>query len=517
MANTRNALSTINYGSVVNNLNDQDWSLPNNGHETTDTLLADGLLLKTQLKRRIWSNVLLFNVATFLSAMGLVPVMLIQSSFNSKDGLGVTSMAVNYATMIVSSFILPSVIQKISCKWALVIGMLLNVPYILANLYPTFYTLVPLAILGGLGNTMQGISAKVYLSRIAYLYSDITNIEADRISARIFVLEICVGSISAAIGSFSSSLILNAGQHTGEDNATLASNYTNSQLSICGVNYCNEELAISNPLNDAEYQYQTQTNVGWLILFSAGMTILSGLTMIFLSPLKKFGILPVTEQSQTSILSNLMDVLKAMKDLKHLLFIPMAIALNGGDAFGMADFNQAFVSCSIGMSYLGFVAVWSCLSSTVATVSFGWFNSKKMRMIPVISTTVFQLTSLTALFYWSPSLYTTTANYWILSIFSIVFMFGAGIRRLITLVLVAVVFKDNIETGFSVFNLWTNAASTLFFAWSTALCIKVKMYFLLSAIVVSLFCFIGISIVSNQHANFKNSQKYRRLSTSNDE
>jgi len=71
---------------------------------------------------------------------------------NSEDGLGTFAQATIYLALIFSSMFLPSwIIQKIGLKWTMVISQLCYSTYTAAQFYPSFYTLIPAAILVGLG------------------------------------------------------------------------------------------------------------------------------------------------------------------------------------------------------------------------------------------------------------------------------------------------------------------------------------------------------------------------------
>ncbi|KAJ4446343.1 hypothetical protein ANN_13038 [Periplaneta americana] len=76
----------------------------------------------------------------------------LQSSVNAAEGLGTTSLMTIYVGMSVSSIFLPVVLIKwLGCKWTLVLTMVAYIPYIVAQVYARFYTLIPAAFLVGMG------------------------------------------------------------------------------------------------------------------------------------------------------------------------------------------------------------------------------------------------------------------------------------------------------------------------------------------------------------------------------
>ena len=74
------------------------------------------------------------------------------------------SLAVIYVFLILSSMFVPSyVIELVKTKWAMVLSMLCYGLYIAAQFYPSFYTLIPGAIVIGIG------AAPLWISKCAYL------------------------------------------------------------------------------------------------------------------------------------------------------------------------------------------------------------------------------------------------------------------------------------------------------------------------------------------------------------
>lgn len=111
----------------------------------------------------------------------------LQSSINAKDGLGTVSLSAIYAALVVSCIFLPTlVIRKLTVKWTLCVSMLCYAPYIAAQFYPTFYTLVPAGILVGLGAAPMWASKATYLTQLGQVYAKITEQSVEAIIVRFF-------------------------------------------------------------------------------------------------------------------------------------------------------------------------------------------------------------------------------------------------------------------------------------------------------------------------------------------
>lgn len=71
----------------------------------------------------------------------------LQSSINSKDSLGTISLSAIYGALVISCIFLPTLlIRKLTVKWALFFSMLCYAPYIAAQFYPRFFTLIPVSV-----------------------------------------------------------------------------------------------------------------------------------------------------------------------------------------------------------------------------------------------------------------------------------------------------------------------------------------------------------------------------------
>ncbi|KAK2531461.1 hypothetical protein Q9233_005713 [Columba guinea] len=65
-----------------------------------------------------------------------------QSSLHSAEGLGVASLSVIYAALILSSMFLPPLlIKKLGCKWTIAGSMCCYITFSLGNFYASWYNL----------------------------------------------------------------------------------------------------------------------------------------------------------------------------------------------------------------------------------------------------------------------------------------------------------------------------------------------------------------------------------------
>ena len=88
-------------------------------------------------------------------------------SLPSQDGLGTVSLASTYGALVVSCMFLPTfLIRRFTTKWTLVVCMLGYSTYMAGQFYPQYYTLVPTAIILGLGAAPMWSAKCSYLTQV---------------------------------------------------------------------------------------------------------------------------------------------------------------------------------------------------------------------------------------------------------------------------------------------------------------------------------------------------------------
>ena len=105
-------------------------------------------------KNRILKNVIIVSLAFLLEFSAFAGIANLQSTLNNDPDLGTigtTSLAVIYGALIFSSVLLPTIVMdKMGLKKTLMASLFFYVLYTAANFYPSWYTLMPTAVLLGL-------------------------------------------------------------------------------------------------------------------------------------------------------------------------------------------------------------------------------------------------------------------------------------------------------------------------------------------------------------------------------
>ena len=156
---------------------------------------------------RIWCNHLLLCLASFLIGTAHAPTEALQSSLNSQDNLGVTSLTVMQTAVILSTLFSPALVSVLSAKWTIVAGYSTTCVYIAANFYPTWWTILPATALAGAGFGAMSPAQGRYVTTLAKAYSKTTGDRVEGVASLfhgvffgcIMAGIVCGGAIAATV------------------------------------------------------------------------------------------------------------------------------------------------------------------------------------------------------------------------------------------------------------------------------------------------------------------------------
>lgn len=143
-----------------------------NSCKTVESISTEDTKPQNVRKRTVYRNLLIISVCFVLLFTAFSALSNIQSSLNSDQGLGTTSLSVIYAAMVISCMFVPTAfIRKVGCKWTMVISMFAYSAYIAANFYATWATLIPASILLGMGAAPLWSAKCTYLTDMGQTYA----------------------------------------------------------------------------------------------------------------------------------------------------------------------------------------------------------------------------------------------------------------------------------------------------------------------------------------------------------
>ncbi|KAF8793239.1 uncharacterized protein LOC129969394 [Argiope bruennichi] len=126
-------------------------------------------------KFRIIKNLVVISLTFLMLFTAYDGLSMLQSTMNKEENIGTISQAVVYAGFCISSMLLPKyVIKKLGCRITILMAAILFIPYLAANFYPNWLTMMPSAILMGIGTSLIWGAQCTYFNESALIYCTLT-------------------------------------------------------------------------------------------------------------------------------------------------------------------------------------------------------------------------------------------------------------------------------------------------------------------------------------------------------
>ena len=271
-------------------------------------------------------NLVALGTTFFLIQSAYLSLQNLASSLYATGGLGLASLATIYGFYAVSCLSAPVVIRFLGTKWAIVAAVCTYTVYIAINFIPEYYTLIPAAVLMGMGAGPLWSAQGTHLTTSAMNLADIKSETHEAVISRfngVFFLFFLASQIP---GNLVSSLVLYSGVDGQRSNET--------DLSLCGANGCGAPPST----NSSGYSSPDETTIDILLGTLLAWGSLSIPTAaFFLNPLESYcPVLP----AKRSALEQLKATFRLSVSPKMYLLIPL-IVYNGIElGFAYGDFTQ---------------------------------------------------------------------------------------------------------------------------------------------------------------------------------
>ncbi|VVC94339.1 UNC93-like protein [Leptidea sinapis] len=454
---------------------------------------------KVQLSRnekwRILKNVAAVSAAFMVQFTAFQGTANLQSSINAADGLGTVSLCSIYAALVLSCIFVPTfLIKRLTVKWTLCLSMMCYAPYIAAQFYPAFYTLVPAGVVVGLGAAPMWTSKATYLTQAGSVYAKLTDQAVDGIIVRFFGFFFLAWQTAELWGNLISSLVFSSGVHSG------ASSLDNSTTALtCGANFCmiggghHDNQNLHRPPDSEIYEISA--------IYLACVVFAVLMVAFLVDPLSRYGEKqrkndPSKELSGIQLLS---ATAYQLKKPNQQLLIPITLWIGMEQAFIGADYTQAYVSCALGIRSIGYVMICFGVVNAVCSLLFGTVMKYIGRFPILVMGGALHLALIVYLLTWRPNPTSTTTFFVISGLWGV----GDAVWQTQVNGLYGVLFRRNKEAAFSNYRLWESVGFVVAYAYSTHLCARMKLYVMMVVLIIG---FVGYLIVEVLHM-----RKTRRL------
>ncbi|XP_071282697.1 protein unc-93 homolog A isoform X2 [Agelaius tricolor] len=375
-------------------------------------------------------NVLVISFGFLLLFTAYSGLQSLQSSLNAEEGLGVASLSVLYAALTLSSMFLPPIIiKKLGCKWTIAVSMCCYVAYSLGNFYASWYTLIPTSMILGLGGAPLWSAKCTYLTIAGTLYAEKAGKSARDIINQYFGIFFLVFQTSGVWGNLISSLILSQ-----------SSNQASGVLAVL-------------------------------------------LVIIFLDQIKSDQ--AETEKEKTPFWSTFLATLRHLKDKRQCLLIPLTMYSGFEQAFLSGDFSKSFVTCALGIQYVGYMMICFAGINSLCSLLFGKISQFTGRKLLFALAAVLNTSCIITVLLWKPDPKQLAVFFVIPGLWGV----SDAVWQTQTNALYGILFEKNKEAAFANYRLWESVGFVIAFAYSTKLQVYIKAYIVLSVLVLSMLTY----------------------------
>ncbi|XP_032881581.1 protein unc-93 homolog A [Amblyraja radiata] len=400
----------------------------------------------------------------------------VQSSLNSDEGLGLASLSVIYAALIISSMFLPPIMIKyFGCKWTIVMSMCCYVTFSIGNFYPTWYTLIPTAVILGLGGAPLWSAKCTYLTICGNRYAAKFNKVSENVVNHYFGIFFLIFQSSAVWGNLMSSLIF---QYTSSNG-----NITAEHLSYCGAANCPAYDSIINE-NVTQASYSAST----IYLLSGIYTGVGISGVIFVAIfLDQFDKKEVNEfkKQKINMCTHLVATLTHLKDKRQILLIVMTMYSGFEQGFLAGDYTKAYITCALGIQYVGYCMICFGASNSIFSLTFGKLAKYTGRIPLFFFATLVNLASIISLLLWKPH----PDQLPVFFVFPLLWGMADAIWQTQTNALYGVLFLEHKEAAFANYRLWESVGFVIAFAYANFICIKIKLIILLIVLLTGMILY----------------------------
>lgn len=508
-----------------------------NSHHPENERVDPTTISKIPKDHKGYKNVFVVGVAFMFVYTAFVSLQSLQSTLNTDDGVGVVSLSCMYSATVFSCLIAPWVINKLKCKWTMVVAFVLFSCYFAANFYPKHFMLIPAGIILGLltGPLWSAQATLVTTLGITYAQRN-QNYDADAVVNKFMGIfyafyqasQIWGNIITAAVlysndtlkatpdadmwlttvstANRSSSLLTTYATYSLHNPSPLSpSSHSSMSMSFpllptwkkCGSKFCG--LLLADP--GAEYRDYNPIIEG---ISDDSRHMLLGVYLIcgIMGAIIMMALMDNEGQNKEEEICGCVSsrelclaTIKMLGDYRCQLLIPLVLFLGLQQGFLFGDFTKSYVQCTLGIYSIGLILITFGLVNAISSVVIGYIAKHIKRFAFITAAATFNAGILMVLSLWKPQPLDIPNFYVVAACLGLC----DAIWQTQTFTLFGVLFMDRQEAAFASYRMFHATGCAIAFGYSYFFCVVTKVYILAVVMGVSLIAYGAIEIKLQLH------------------
>ncbi|XP_077053351.1 protein unc-93 homolog A [Siphateles boraxobius] len=434
---------------------------------------------------RTTKNILVVSFGFLLLFTAYGGLQSLQSSLNAEDGMGVISLSVIYAAIILSSMFLPPImIKNLGCKWTIVISMGCYVAYSFGNLAPGWASLMTTSAILGMGGSPLWSAKCTYLTISGNMRGQKLNKKGQDLINQYFGIFFLIFQSSAVWGNLMSSLIF------GQDSNIVE--VPEENLQFCGVATCLDNFTIvGNSTRPARHLVNTLLGCYIGVGILAMIFVAVFLDNIDQSLAKEFR----KNKGNESFCSTFLATFKLLRDPRLLLLIPLTMYSGFEQSFLSGEYTKNYVTCALGIHYVGFVMICFGATNSLCSFAFGRLAQYTGRIALFCLAAVTNLGCFVGLLYWEPH----PDQLPVFFVFPALWGMADAVWQTQTNALYGILFAEHKEAAFANYRMWESLGFVIAFAYSTFICLSTKIYIALAVLALTMVTYLYVEYEEYKH------------------
>ncbi|PVD38562.1 hypothetical protein C0Q70_01178 [Pomacea canaliculata] len=411
--------------------------------------------------------------------------MSILSSINHEGGVGVTSLAAYFILYTLGSLVSPVVVKGLGVRLPVLVGLVVQLAHIGANLYPAMWLMVLSSGAGGFTVALMWNAMSTYIVLLARGEAEVKRLTYERVSDKYFGFFSFIFQFNLMVGSVISSLVLTFGNQAGAGTAAVAL----ANMSISNLSDANVQHVIPPPHQESSV-VSDETKY---LLFGTFMLIIVVAFLIgafLMEPLRPHLLSPSSAPLKM-VKQQLVSLARFSRNPKFLLLTPMLLYFSMQFNFICSDVMMAYVTCPVGVHMVGYTMVCYGAMCSVSSYVNQALATRVRRSCFITIACALNASMLIFLRVWQPH----PDTYVPLFIVTGLWGFADGIWNVQTNCLMASMFADHYEDAFTGFRVGQGLGGALVMSYSQFLCMAVKIYMMLAAVVVVFAGYVGAEVL----------------------
>ncbi|XP_057438435.1 UNC93-like protein 3 [Lotus japonicus] len=381
----------------------------------------------------------------------------LQSTLNTEEDLGTTSLGILYLSFTFFSVVASLVVRKLGSKNSLIIGTTGYILYVAANLKPNWYTLVPASLYLGFCASIIWVGEGTYLTSTARSHATDNKLHEGAVIGDFNGEFWAVFALHQFIGNLITFALLSDGKEGSTNGATLLF-------------------------------------VVFLCVMAFGAILMCFLRKLSENSKREYDHSGAGASEHSSLKSLCRSLTSALSDVKMLLIIPLMAYSGLQQAFVWAEFTKYVVTPVIGVSGVGssmaaygaFDGICSLaagrltsgLTSITAIVSFGAFIQAVVFILLLLDFSI------------SSGFLSTLYILFLAALLGI----GDGVLMTQLNALLGMLFKHDTEGAFAQLKIWQSATIAIMFFLSPHISFEVMVVIILAFLCFSFCSFLWLAL-----------------------